>query len=397
MQSKDTNISKALLIVLDGVGIGEAPDAADYGDTGSNTLINTAKATGGLILPNLYSLGLANITPFPFQGPADRPAGCFGKALELSRGKDTTTGHWEIMGLITEKPFAVFPRGFPPEIISVFESRIGRQVLGNKAASGTVILEELGERHRTTGMPIVYTSADSVFQIAAHEDIVPVPELYRWCEIARTIVDPYNIERVIARPFTGQQGHFKRTEQRKDFAVPPPGTTVLDRLKEHGLDVVAIGKINDIFSGRGITVPVHAGTNARGIDETIKAYHQIRRGLVFTNLNDFDTVYGHRNDPNGFKKALEEFDARLSGIINSMDDRTLLIITADHGCDPTTPGTDHSREYVPLLVYRHGMYGRDLGIRRGFSDTGKTLLKAFALPPDINGVDFIDFIFTNKT
>ncbi len=396
MQPNNAYITKVLLIVLDGVGIGEAPDAADYGDTGSNTLLNTATVTGGLVLPNLYALGLANIAPFPFQGPVVRPAGCYGKAMELSKGKDTTTGHWEIMGLVTDKPFPVFPHGFPPEIISAFESRIGRRVLGNKAASGTMILEELGKLHMKTGMPIVYTSADSVFQIAAHEDVVPVPELYRWCEIARRIVDPYNIERVIARPFIGEQGHFIRTDRRRDFAVPPPGTTVLDLLKEQGLDVVAIGKINDIFSGRGITIPVHAGTNARGIDATIQAYHQIHRGLVFTNLNDFDTVYGHRNNPRGFKKALEEFDARVNDIIEVMDSRTLLIITADHGCDPTTPGTDHSREYAPLLVYRHGITGKDLGIRHGFSDTGKTILKLFSIPGDVNGVDFIDFIFTNK-
>ncbi|MCL5878174.1 MAG: phosphopentomutase [Deltaproteobacteria bacterium] len=392
----DAQIKKIMLIVLDGAGIGEAPDAAEYGDAGSNTLINTAKATGGFHVPNLYRLGLANIADFPFQKPADSPAGCYGKAMELSKGKDTTTGHWEIMGLITDKPFPVFPRGFPEAIISAFESGIGRKVLGNKPASGTAILDELGQRHRETGMPIVYTSADSVFQIAAHEDIVPVQELYRWCEIARRIVDPYHVERVIARPFTGGPGHFKRTERRKDFAVPPPGTTVLDILKAHGMDVAAIGKINDIFSGRGITHAIHSGSNEQGIKETINAYNQIKSGIVFTNLNDFDTLYGHRNDPVGFKNALEYFDTRLKDIMDVMDDKTLLLITADHGCDPTTASTDHSREYVPLLAYRRGLSGKSLGIRHGFCDTGKTILKAFSLDADTNGVDFIDFIFTNK-
>lgn len=396
MQTMDAQIKKIILIVLDGVGIGEAPDAPDYGDAGSNTLVNTAKATGGLHVPNMYRLGLANIAAFPFQEPIDSPAGCYGKAMELSKGKDTTTGHWEIMGLITDKPFPVFPRGFPEAIISAFESGIGRKVLGNKPASGTVILDELGQRHRETGMPIVYTSADSVFQIAAHEDIVPVQELYRWCEIARKIVDPYHVERVIARPFTGGPGHFKRTERRKDFSVPPPGTTVLDILKARGMDVAAIGKINDIFSGRGITHAIHSGENEQGIRETINAYNQIKSGIVFTNLNDFDTLYGHRNDPVGFKNALEYFDTRLKDIMDVMDDKTLLLITADHGCDPTTASTDHSREYVPLLAYRHGLTGKSLGTRHGFCDTGKTILKAFSLDADTNGVDFIDFIFTNK-
>jgi phosphopentomutase len=395
MQTANIDIKRVILIVLDGVGIGEAPDAADYGDVGSNTLVNTAKALGGLNLPNMYRLGLANIVSFPYQQPSENPVACYGKAMELSKGKDTTTGHWEIMGLITDKPFAVFPHGFPDEIISAFERQIGRGILGNKPASGTVIIEELGEEHIRTGMPIVYTSADSVFQIAAHEDVVPVPELYKWCEIARKIVDHYNVERVIARPFTGTPGRFKRTERRKDFAVPPPGVTVLDILKEHGIDVIAIGKINDIFSGRGITQGIHSGSNEQGIEETMNAYRKLQKGIVFTNLNDFDTVYGHRNNAAGFGKALEYFDTKLKDMINIMDDKTLLIITADHGCDPTTPSTDHSREYVPLLVYRHGIKGRHLGIRRGFCDTGKTILKAFSIDADINGVDFIDFLFTN--
>ncbi|MGB9735296.1 MAG: phosphopentomutase [bacterium] len=389
----DTRITKVILIVLDGAGIGEAPDAREYGDQGANTIVNTAKATGGLALPNMYTLGLANIVEFPFQKPLDVPKGLYGKAMELSKGKDTTTGHWEIMGLITDKAFAVFPHGFPDEIIKPFEEKIGRKVLGNKPASGTVIIEELGEQHIKTGMPIVYTSADSVFQIAAHEDIVPVSTLYEWCEIARKIVDPFNIERVIARPFIGQKGQFKRTERRKDFAVPPPGETVLDILKGYGLDVVAIGKINDIFSGRGITLAIHSGSNEQGIEETIRAYRHLRKGIVFTNLNDFDTVYGHRNNVIGFKNALEYFDMRLKDIIDTMDDRTLLIITADHGCDPTTPGTDHSREYVPLLVYRHGVKGYNLGIRHGFCDTGKTILKVFSIDADIKGIDFFDPIF----
>ncbi len=396
MQMIKNSITKIMIIVLDGVGIGEAPDADNYGDSGSSTLINTAKATGGLHLPNMYKLGLANITEFPFQQATDSPDGCYGRAIEVSKGKDTTTGHWEIMGVITDKPFAVFPHGFPDAMISAFESGINRKVLGNKPASGTEIIEELGEQHLKTGMPIVYTSADSVFQIAAHEEIVPVADLYRWCEAARKIVDPYHVERVIARPFAGSKGNFKRTGRRKDFSVPPPGTTVLDILKNNGLEVVAIGKIGDIFSGRGITRAIHTGTNEEGIEETIKACRNIKNGLVFTNLNDFDTLYGHRNDPQGFKKALEYFDVRLADIINNMDDKTMLIITADHGCDPTTPGTDHTRETIPILVFMNYIKGMPLGTRQCFCDIGKTILKAFSLDADINGVDFIDLIVTNK-
>ncbi len=401
MQTIKIPVTRILLLVLDGVGIGELPDAAAYGDAGSNTLVNTARATEGLDLPNMYKLGLANIVPFPCRQPQDNPSGCYGKAAELSKGKDTTTGHWEIMGLVTDKPFAVFPHGFPDEIITAFESRIGRKILGNKPASGTVIIEELGRQHVQAGMPIVYTSADSVFQIAAHEDIVPVPELYRWCETAREILNPYNVGRVIARPFTGKPGAFKRTERRKDFSVPPPGTTVLDILKNQDYEVIGIGKINDIFAGRGLTNAVHTGSNEEGIRETLKAYELLRaksgRGIVFTNLNDFDTLYGHRNDPSGFKKALEYFDTRLADILASMDDKTMLVITADHGCDPTTPSTDHSREHIPLLVYMHGLKGCPLGTRHGFCDIGKSVLKAFSIDADIHGVDFIDLIVTNKS
>ena len=383
--------------MLDGAGIGGAPDASAYGDDGSNTLVNTAEATGGLHVPNMYKLGIANIVPFPFQHATNAPAGCYGRAVEASKGKDTTTGHWEMMGLITERPFAVFPHGFPAAILSALESGIGRKAIGNRAASGPVIIEDLGEQHLKTGMPIVYTSADSVLQIAAHEDIVPVPELYRWCEIARKIADPYNIERIIARPFTGTKGTFKRTGNRRDFAVPPPGTTVLDILGDSGLEVIAVGKIQDIFSGRGIARAFHTAANEEGIEQTMASYGLLGRGIIFTNLNDFDTLYGHRNDPEGFRKALEYFDSRLTDIIRGMDDTTMLIITADHGCDPTTPGTDHTRETIPILVYMHGLRGRALGTRRCFCDIGKTILKAFSIDTDTNGVDFIDLIVTNKS
>jgi len=397
MQIMNKLLSKIIVIVLDGVGIGEMPDASDYGDAGSNTLVNTAKAAGGLNVHNMCKLGLANILPLPFQPPVDIPAGCYGKAAEVSKGKDTTAGHWEIMGLITNKPFAVFPKGFPDEIISVFESSTGRKILGNKPASGTAIIEELGEQHIRTGMPIVYTSADSVFQIAAHEDIIPVPELYEYCRIARELLNPYNVGRVIARPFAGRRGNFRRTGRRKDFSVPPHGKTVLDIIKAHGYEVIGIGKIEDIFAGRGLTKCVHTGSNKEGIEELLKHYSSIGKGIVFANLNDFDTVYGHRNNPFGFKEALEYFDTRLTDIFKIMDNDTMLIITADHGCDPTMPGTDHSREYIPVLVYRHGIEGRSIGVRRCFCDIGKTILKAFSINTDIKGADFIDLIAANKT
>ncbi len=389
-------IQKIIVIVLDGAGIGETPDACDYGDAGSNTLVNIAKAVNGLSLPNMYKLGLANIVDFPFRFPEPYPEGFFGKAMEQSKGKDTTTGHWEIMGLITTDPFRVFTHGFPDEIIKRFEAAIGKRVIGNKPASGTVILEELGEQHIKTGMPIVYTSADSVFQIAAHENVIPVNELYDYCNIARKMLNPYNVGRVIARPFVGTPGHFKRTSRRKDFSMPPGSDTVLDLLKNHGLDVIGIGKIGDIFAGKGLTDSIHSADNNDGINKTIEAYRTIEHGIVFTNLVDFDTLYGHRNDVRGFKNALEEFDTRLKDLINIMDEQTMMIITADHGCDPTTQGTDHSREYIPILVYMNGIKGKSLGIRSSFTDIGKTILKTFSIHGDIKGTDFFDTLIQDR-
>ncbi|MDQ0286602.1 phosphopentomutase [Desulfofundulus luciae] len=374
-------INRLTLIVLDSVGIGELPDAAQYGDAGSNTLANTARAVGGLNLPYLGRLGLGNIAPIEGVPPVDRPQAAYGRMAEASAGKDTTTGHWEIAGLLLERPFPVYPNGFPPEIIRPFEERIGRPVLGNKAASGTVIIEELGPEHMRTGYPIVYTSADSVFQIAAHEEIIPVEELYRMCRIARELLTgDHAVGRVIARPFVGRPGAFKRTDRRRDFSLPPPGPTVLDLLLENGFSVLAVGKIEDIFAGKGITEAVHTEGNMDGVDQTLACMRRLERGLIFTNLVDFDMLYGHRNNPRGYADALEAFDRRLPEILHATRPDEVLIITADHGCDPTTSSTDHSREYVPLLVYGQRVKpGVNLGTRNTFSDVAATVAELFGL------------------
>jgi phosphopentomutase len=369
---------KALLLVLDGVGIGELPDAADYGDEGSNTLVNMAKAVGGLNLPNLQRMGLGieqideQIEGIP---PAEKPIACYGKMREVSAGKDTTTGHWEIAGIIREKPFPTYPNGFPPEIIEAFEKAIGRKVLGNKPASGTAIIEELGEEHLRTGYPIVYTSADSVFQIAAHEEIVPVEQLYEWCRIAREILrGEHEVARVIARPFIGTPGNFKRTARRKDFSVPPPYPTLLDALTETGLKVVTVGKVDDIFAGRGVTFAVHTSDNRDGMQQVETLTAQGDFDFLWCTLVDFDTVYGHRNNPQGFAQALREFDEWLGNFLPKLREGDLLIITADHGNDPTTPSTDHSREYVPLLIWTPSLKeGKPLGVRQTFADVASTI------------------------
>lgn len=383
------SINTVTLIVLDSVGIGELPDAGSYGDAGSNTIANTAKAVGGLHMPNAALLGLGNITEIKGISPAGSPAAAYGKMAEQSAGKDTTTGHWELAGLILPEPFPVYPGGFPEEIIKEFEKRIGRNVIGNTVASGTEIINELGEEHLRTGNPIVYTSADSVFQVAAHESIIQVEDLYKMCRKAREILTgKHGVGRVIARPFTGKPGNFKRTARRKDFSLPPPQETVLDLLKKKGTAVTAVGKIEDIFAGRGITNAIHTQNNADGVDKTLECMRRARGGLIFTNLVDFDMLYGHRNDPEGYASALEEFDRRLPEIESALADDGILIITADHGCDPTTDSTDHSREYVPLLVFgKHVKAGVDLGIRRTFADVAATIGEIFGVKAP-NGESF---------
>lgn len=376
-----SQIKRAILIVMDSVGIGELHDAAEYGDAGSNTLAHTAEVVGGLHLPNLAGMGLGNIAPIKGVGPARSALGCYGKMAEMSKGKDTDTGHWEMMGIITERAFPTYPKGFPEDIIRGFEKRIGRRTLGNKAASGTVIIQELGEEHIRTGYPIVYTSADSVFQIACHEDVVPVEELYEMCRKARAMLTyPNNVQRVIARPFMGEPGAFVRTGRRRDFSLEPPRDTLLDLIVHQGGEVVGIGKIEDIFVRRGITSSNHTTNNADSIEATIDAISSGQGTLIFINLVDFDMLYGHRNDPQGYARALEVFDNAIPRILSALRDDDLLLITADHGCDPTTPSTDHSREYVPLLVYgRKIRQGVNLGVRSGFCDIAATLADALGI------------------
>jgi phosphopentomutase len=381
---------RIVLIILDACGIGELPDAYLYGDEGSNTIVNTAKAVGGLKLPNLENLGLGNIEPIPGVNPHREALGNYGKMAELSPGKDSTSGHWEIMGLVLEKPFPVYPDGFPPEIIEPFERTIGSKILGNKPASGTEIIKELGEEHVKTHNPIVYTSADSVFQIAAHEEIIPVNKLYEMCIKARNILKgKHGVARVIARPFVGEPGSFKRTERRRDFSLPPPEETVLDILKKNGIPVIGIGKIEDLFAGRGLTESIHTKNNSDGMDKLVGAMKKFEKGLLFINLVDFDMLWGHRNNPQAFASGLEDFDTRLPEVLNLLGTDSLLIITADHGCDPTTPSTDHSREYVPLLVYGKSIKnGVNLRIRKSFSDVGKTIAEIFKINGTKNGKSF---------
>lgn len=371
--------NRIVLIVLDSAGIGEMPDAADYGDSGADTL---GHALGSRVvrIPNLQNMGLANIRRLPVER-VESPTGIFGKAATQSRGKDTTTGHWEMGGIITSNPFPTYPDGFPPRVIEPFENAIGRKVLGNKAASGTEIIKELGDEHVKTGRPIVYTSADSVFQIAAHEEIVPLEELYRWSEIARAQLTGIDeVGRVIARPFIGETGNFRRTEARQDYAIDPPQETLLDLVKAAGLAVAAVGKIGSIFCHRGTTDELKAGNNNASIDQTLRALGSTGRGLIFTNLVDFDMLYGHRNDVEGYARALEEFDARLPEIQKAMRDDDLLLISADHGCDPGDVSTDHTREYVPVLAWgRRARQGVDLGILASLADIGQTVADNFGL------------------
>jgi phosphopentomutase len=369
---------RVVWIVLDSVGIGEMPDADAYGDRGSDTLGNIARQRP-LHLPNLCRLGLANIKPLTGLKPVEHPEGAFGRCALASPGKDTTTGHWEMAGIHLDKPFPLFPKGFPPEVMNEFERRIGRSALGNKAASGTEIIRELGEEHLRTGSPIVYTSADSVFQVAAHEEVIPLFELYKICETARDILrGPYEVGRVIARPFEGSPGAFIRTANRHDYAVPPPKGMLLDQLADRQVDVHSIGKIFDIFLGRGIREYDKTRNNADGMAKTLAAIDATDRGLIFVNLVDFDQLYGHRNDVEGYARALEEVDAWLPSLEAKLNDDDLAILTADHGCDPTTPSTDHSREYVPVLaVGKHSRRGVNLGVRATLSDIGQTVAENY--------------------
>lgn len=369
------DVKRVLLIVLDSVGCGDAPDAAQYFDLGSNTLANTSKAVNGLNLPNLGHLGLGNLTDIRGVPPVSEAVGAYGRLTEISAGKDTTTGHWELAGLILERPFPTYPNGFPDEIVKEFEAQIGRKTLGNYPASGTEIIEKLGDEHIQTGKPIIYTSADSVFQIAAHEEVIPIDELYRYCVIARSILcDDHAVGRVIARPFIGVPGSFTRTERRKDYSLQPPGTTILDAVKDAGMEVAGVGKIEDIFDHRGLTLSNHTGNNMAGVDAILSFLAQDFEGLIFANLVDFDALYGHRNNPKGYADALEAFDRRLPEILDCLRDNDVLAITADHGNDPTTPGTDHSRERVPVLIVGNPVRRSvDLGVRTSFADLAATV------------------------
>jgi phosphopentomutase len=387
------DVNRVILIVLDSVGCGELPDADRYGDTGADTLGNTARFVGGMTLPYLQKYGIGNLTTILGVPPVARPAGAYGKMEEASAGKDTTTGHWEIAGLRVEKPFSLFPDGFPPEILEPFKQRTGRGVLGNMPASGTVILDELGEEHVRTGDLIVYTSGDSVFQIAAHEDVVPVEELYAASRIAREILDAHYVGRVIARPFVGTPGAWKRTYNRKDFSMVPPEPTVLDALAGAGLPVVGIGKIEDIYAGRGITEGIHSEGNVDGLKKTLEVMQRVPRGVVFNNLVDFDMLYGHRNNPDGYYGCLREFDAFVPQLEDALAPGDRVMITADHGNDPTTVSTDHTREHVPILVFGPGCpAGRDLGTRKTFSDIGATLAEVFGVAPPRFGTSFLSEI-----
>ncbi|WP_435925163.1 phosphopentomutase [Paenibacillus sp. DYY-L-2] len=386
---------KISVIVLDSVGIGELPDAIKFGDKGAHTLGHILESVPGTKLPNLQKLGLGNIADLPHMEPAASPAAYYGKMAEISSGKDTMTGHWELMGLKIETPFQTYPDGFPRDLIARFEQETGRKVIGNKPASGTEILVELGEEHMKTGAWIVYTSADSVFQIAAHEEVIPLDELYRACEIARrlTLEPEHSVGRVIARPFVGQPGDFKRTPNRHDYAVTPPEPTVLNALKNAGRDVVSVGKINDIFSGEGITSSFPTKSNRHGIDETIRLMAEPFNGLLFTNLVDFDSLYGHRRDPEGYARALEEFDASVPDLLERVGERDLLVITADHGNDPVHAGTDHTREYVPLLVYGKGLTSpHSLGVRGTYADLAATIADNFGVHATEHGKSFLNLL-----
>lgn len=388
--------SRILVIVLDSVGIGALPDASQYGDEGAHTLGHIAETRKGkLALPHLEQLGLGRIEPIVGIKAVEQPRAFYGKMAEVSAGKDTMTGHWELMGLHIDKPFQTFPNGFPDALISELEKRTGRKIIGNKPASGTVIIEELGKEHMETGALIVYTSADSVLQIASHEDIIPIDEQYRICEIARelTMKEEFMVGRVIARPFIGTPGNFTRTANRHDYALKPFGRTVMNELKDHDLDVIALGKISDIYDGEGITESIRTVDNDDGMTKIIESMDKDFTGLCFLNLVDFDAKYGHRRDPVGYAEALEAFDARLPEVLQRLNEDDLLIITADHGNDPTHHGTDHTREYVPLLVHHTGIEeGKELPLRKTFADVGATIADNFSAPLPQFGESFLENI-----
>jgi phosphopentomutase len=390
----------AYLIVLDSVGIGAAPDAAEYGDAGASSIAHTAEAVGGLHLPVLQSMGLGNIPGLlpdgiPIQGvpPTKTPRAGYGAMRERSRGKDTTTGHWEMAGIVLEKPFHTFPPGppsFPSELLDAFVRRTGRPAIGNKAYSGTAIIDELGAEHVRTGAWIVYTSADSVFQIAAHEEVIPLPELYRGCEIARELCDPYMVGRVIARPFVGTPGGFHRTGNRRDFSYPPIAPTILDRLLTAAIPVTGVGKIEDIFAGKGVSESLHTTNNAETQAAVLELARRRRPGLVFANLIDFDMLWGHRRDAHGYARALEDADRFIGELSSLLMQQDLILVTADHGNDPTFRGTDHTREHVPLIAHSPSLPGWSLGVRDGFSDIAQSLASYFGIAPMPHGLSFLN-------
>lgn len=382
-------VRRVIVIVMDGVGVGAMPDAANYGDVGANTLGNTSRAVNGLRLPHLGRLGLGNLTDVSGV-PPQPPLGACGRMALAAQGKDTMTGHWEMAGIILPQPLRTYPGGFPPDLIGALEAAIGRRVLGNKPASGTEIIAELGAAHMATGRPIVYTSADSVFQIAAHEAVIPVDELYGYCRVARRLCQgEHLIGRVIARPFEGEPGSFRRTARRHDFALEPPRPMLLDRLRQAGVPVATVGKIADLFCGRGIDHSVPTQHNAGGMAAIDLLLREWPRGFVWANLVDFDTLYGHRNDPAGYAAALQELDGRLPAWLDALAPGDVLVLTADHGCDPTTPGTDHSREYVPLLVTGPGVRSEtDLGTRTSLADLGATVAELLGAAPPPRGTSF---------
>ncbi|MDO7905131.1 phosphopentomutase [Paenibacillus sp. JX-17] len=393
--SQEPSFKRICFIVLDSVGIGELPDAVKFGDEGSHTLGHILERVPGVKLPNMQKLGLGNIADIPPLTPVDQPLGYFGKMNEVSVGKDTMTGHWELMGLKINTPFNTYPDGFPADLIYQFEQETGRKVLCNKPASGTEVLDEYGEEQMKTGAWIVYTSADSVFQIAAHEDIIPLDELYRACEIARrlTLAPEHSVGRVIARPYIGEPGSFKRTPNRHDYAITPPEPTVLNLLANAGKDVIAVGKINDIFSGEGVSASYPTKSNEHGIEVTIDQLGEDFEGLLFTNLVDFDSLYGHRRDPEGYAHALEVFDQAVPQLMERIGQDDLLIISADHGNDPVHPGTDHTREYVPVLIYSPSLKQPDsIGIRETYSDLGATIADNFGVQGIRNGQSFLNLL-----
>lgn len=385
-----SRLKRAIVVVLDGVGVGENPDAAAYGDEGASSIEHCARALGGLELPHLGKLGLGNITPIQGTPPEPQPLGAYGSMIETAAGKDSVAGHWELMGVVLQQPLPTYPDGFPDELVSAFEQAIGRRVIGNKVASGTEIIKELGEEHVRTGRPILYTSADSVFQIAAHQDVIPLDELYRICQIARDMLTGENaVGRVIARPFIGQPGSFVRTEHRRDFALAPTGTTLLDELKDAGKAVIGIGKIEDLFAGRGLTERDHTETNREGMAAALRWLERDFEGLLFVNLVEFDMLWGHRRDSQGYAQALHDVDNWLPEVQRLLRPDDALFIVADHGVDPTFRGTDHTRERIPLLAYGQPIRpATNLGTRGSFADLGQTLAEVFQVAPLAAGNSF---------